>query len=44
MGGGGGALMSPGQRSPLKCYNIGHNGHRINLYDVLMIILDNIQT
>ena len=28
--------MSPGQIVPLQCHDMGHNGHGINLYDVLM--------
>ena len=28
--------------SGLQCYNMGHNGHGINLYGVLMIIMGNL--
>ena len=26
----------------LQCYNMGHNGHGINLYSVIMTIMDNL--
>ena len=26
---------------PASCYNMGHNGHGINLYGVIMIIMVN---
>ena len=27
--------------SGLQCFNMGHNGHRINLYGVVMILMGN---
>ena len=36
--------MSPGRIVPLQCHNMGHNGHGINLYGVLMIIMGNLHT
>ena len=32
----------PARLSGLQCYNMGHNGHGINLYDVLMILMGNL--
>ena len=28
--------------SVLQCYNMGHNGHGINLYGVIMTLMDNL--
>ena len=36
--------MSPDQIDPMQCYNMGHNGHGINLYGVLMILMVNLHT
>ena len=34
--------MSPARLSGLQCFNMGHNGHGINIYDVVMIFMGNL--
>ena len=37
-----GSSVPPARLSVLQCYNMGHNGHGINLYGVIMILIGNL--